>query len=172
MKGQFSVAQQWVVHPDTALPRSCPCRIRIAAGIFFSPFLPVFQQRPWHLLSLTCWADSFWVSSLREVQVSVDRREAAQGLIKQESVGIYVCREAISAGSPWRGKDSGPGCPHVPAWGPQNGRSALRRPPPRCYATGRARPPPASSRKLQLPGSPQGKNYNSQHAPRASGRAP
>lgn len=37
IKGQFCLAQLWVLNPDAALPQLHPCIIRMMAGIFFFP---------------------------------------------------------------------------------------------------------------------------------------
>lgn len=79
-------------------------------------------------------------------------------------MGLIYAERPLLPGAP--GEEStlrqgAEGLPHGPASGPQNGRSAFRRPPPRCYATGRARPPPQPSG-----------NYNSQAARPAGTTAP
>lgn len=47
----------------------------------------------------------------QEMQVSEDRKEAAQGLIKQElGDGTDLCGEAIAARCPWGGEHPEAGC--------------------------------------------------------------
>lgn len=108
---------------------------------FFSCHLLLFQQGPWQPMPLPvgCHLRSPLRAGDRcqELQVSVNRREAAR-YVTEQGLGALLYRRAISVERPKGNSFPTVLHPHDPAWGPQNGRSALQFPPPRCYATSRA----------------------------------